>query len=71
MILTDMKQLLRDTIYHARITHAQLGEQIGIERASVTSLIARQTPKQLTPQTVKLAEVLGFDIEVKFVKRKK
>jgi predicted XRE-type DNA-binding protein len=70
MIKNDVQKDIRKMMIDAELTQAQVGEKIGLKKQSISAAVYRDTEQHLNATVVKMLEVLGYDIELKYVKRK-
>ena len=81
MIKTDYAKEIKKLLIDAGLTYEQLGSHLKsarrgegaggpVSRMGISKRLSSFDGTQLTPVQVELLEALGYDIELKFVKRK-
>jgi hypothetical protein len=72
MIKNDLPYDMRLMCTEQRTTHEKIAEQITppVTASGLRAALYRDTAGHLSPLIVKALEILGYDIELKYVKRK-
>lgn len=67
MVKTDIQKEVKKLCIEESTSLTSLADEIGSSKQYVSQLLGKNT--LVNPMLVKLVEALGYDIEVKFVKR--
>lgn len=66
MIINNLQSDYNKLAYKEQITLSEVSKNIGVAQPNLSRAMARNV---LSPMLIRAAEELGYDIEIKFVKR--